>query len=100
MVIAAFTKGVGKRMGQRKNEAFVERAERRPVSLRGFALNAKHDSDIEVSNLSYTGCRFDSGDKFKAGEIVELRLLKRGAIEAEVRWATEGRAGARFIEPA
>ena len=55
-------------MGQRKNRAFVERADRRPVSLRGFALNAGHDADIEVSELSYTGCRFDSADKFKRGE--------------------------------
>jgi len=87
-------------MGRGKKNIYVERAERWPVSLRGFALNAKRDSDIEVSDLSYTGCRFDSGDKFRTGEIVELRLLKRGAIEAEVRWSAGGRAGARFIEPA
>jgi hypothetical protein len=68
------------------------------VSLRGFALSTKHDSDIEVSDLSYTGCRFDSEDKFKAGEVVELRILKRGAIEAEICWSADGRAGARFIE--
>jgi hypothetical protein len=68
--------------------------------MRGFALSKKHDSDIEVSDLSYTGCRFDSGDKFKTGEVVELRILKRGAIEAEVRWSRDGQAGARFIEPA
>jgi hypothetical protein len=49
-------------MGQRKNTEFVERQERWPVSLRGFALSTKHDSDIEVSDLSYTGCRFDSED--------------------------------------
>lgn len=76
----------------------AERAERRAVCLRGFALNAKHDSDIIVSNVSYTGCLFTSEDKFKKGEIVELRLLKRGAIEAEIRWSGEGRAGARFVE--
>lgn len=68
------------------------------MSLRGFALSTKHDSDIEVSDLSYTGCRFDSEDKFKAGEVVELRILKRGAIEAEICWSADGRAGARFIE--
>ena len=90
MVIAAFTKGVGKRMGQRKNKAFVERAERRTVSLRGFALNAKRDSDIEVSDLSYTGCRFDSGDRFRAGEVVELRLLKRGAIQPKCAGRPKG----------
>ena len=85
-------------MGQRKNRDFVERAERWPVSLRGFALSTKHDSDIEVSDLSYTGCRFDSGDKFKTGETVELRILKRGATQAEIRWSADGAAGARFIE--
>jgi hypothetical protein len=85
-------------MGQPKNRDLVERAERRPVSLRGFALSATHDSDIEVSDLSYSGCRFDSGDKFKAGEVVELRILKRGAIEAEIRWSSNGCSGARFVD--
>jgi hypothetical protein len=85
-------------MGQRKSCDLMERAERWPVSLRGFALSPKHDSDIQVSDMSYTGCRFDSGDKFKTGEIVELRILKRGAIEAEIRWSSDGHAGARFVE--
>ena len=80
-----------------KLRIFSERADRRDVRLRGFALNATHDSDIIVSDVSYSGCRFSSGDAFKAGEIVELRIIKRGAIEAEIRWAAEGRAGARFI---
>lgn len=78
--------------------AFEQRADRRPVSLRGFALNAKRDSDIMVSDVSYTGCRFTSEDKFKKGEVVELRIIKRGATEAEIRWAKDGCAGARFIE--
>jgi len=84
-------------MGKPKKTIFIERAERWPVSLRGFALNTRHDADIEVSELSYTGCRFDSADRFKCGEIVELRLLKRGAIGAEIRWSVDGRSGARFV---
>ena len=79
-------------------KAFAERAERRPVSLRGFALSKTHDSDILISDVSYTGCQFASGDPFKAGEIVELRIVKRGASQAEIRWAADGRAGARFID--
>jgi hypothetical protein len=76
---------------------FVTRSERWPVDLRGFALNEKHDSDILVSQLSYEGCQFCSDDEFKAGEQVELRIIKRGAVQAEVRWSAEGRAGARFV---
>ena len=77
---------------------FAERAERRLVSLRGFALSATHDSDILVSDVSYSGCQFTSEDAFAAGETVELRILKRGAAEAEIRWSADGRSGARFIE--
>ena len=76
----------------------AERAERRSVSLRGFALSDKHDSDILISDLSYTGCQFSSDDAFKAGETVELRIMKRGASPVEIRWAEDGRAGARFID--
>lgn len=79
-------------------KAFEERADRRPVTLRGFALSKKHDSDIIVSDVSYTGCQFSSDDTFRKGELVELRILKRGAIDAEIRWSAHGRSGARFIE--
>ena len=78
-------------------ENLVCRAERWPVDLRGFALGGKHDSDIHVSELSYSGCQFSSEDDFREGEVVELRIIKRGAIQAEIRWSVEGRAGARFV---
>ena len=76
---------------------FVKRAERRPVTLRGFAINETRDSDILVADLSYNGCRIHCDDRFATGEVVELRVVKRGAIQAEIRWAAEGRAGAAFI---
>jgi hypothetical protein len=75
----------------------VDRAERWPVNLRGFALSDAHDSDILVSELSYAGCQFRCDDPFSTGERVELRIIKRGAIQAEIRWADEGRAGAKFV---
>ena len=82
---------------KKKSNPFVKRADRHPVSLYGFALSQTRDSDIRVRNLSYTGCQIVSGDKFAKGEVVELRIIKRGAMEAEIRWSAKGCAGARFL---
>jgi hypothetical protein len=76
------------------------RPDRRPVSLRGFALGPGRDSDVAVSDLSYEGCQIRSEDKFKEGELVELRIIKRGAIDGEVRWSANGRAGVCFVSKA
>lgn len=76
---------------------FVMRSERWPVELPGFALNETRDSDVLISELSYEGCQFRSDDSFEAGELVELRIIKRGAVQAEVRWSADGRAGACFL---
>ncbi|MFL6725734.1 MAG: PilZ domain-containing protein [Sphingomicrobium sp.] len=78
-------------------KTFVARAERRPVNLRGYALGPNRDSDILVADLSYTGCQIRCDEALKAGEIVELRVVKRGAIDAEIRWAAKGLAGAKFL---
>lgn len=87
-------------MAKGKKKSFVERPERHPVKLYGFALGPGRDSDIRVANVSYGGCQIRSDDAFKRGELVELRIIKRGAIQAEVCWAANGCAGARFIEQA
>jgi PilZ domain-containing protein len=84
-------------MTKARLKTFVTRPERRPVSMRGFALSENRDSDVQVANLSYGGCQIRSGDAFKAGEVVELRIIKHGAIDAEIRWTGEGRAGASFL---
>jgi hypothetical protein len=84
-------------MGQANLKMFVVRDDRRPVAMRGFALSPTRDSDVTVSDLSYGGCQIQSADKFKPGEKFELRVIKRGVMQAEVRWASEGRAGAQFV---
>lgn len=84
-------------MDQVRTHIFSPREERRAVSLRAIALGPKRDSDVVVSDLSYAGCRLQSADAFKPGELVELRVFNRGLVQAEVRWTRDDRAGARFV---
>ncbi len=79
------------------SKTFIQRDERRPVTMHGFALGSERDSDVAVSDMSYGGCRIHSADAFSEGEIVELRIIKVGVASAEIRWADDGRAGAKFL---
>ena len=78
-------------------KTYIERAERWPVNLPGYALSHERDSDVLLADLSYSGCQIRCADPLNTGEVVELRIVKRGAIQAEIRWAAKGRAGARFM---
>lgn len=71
---------------------------RHPVSLRAFALNDRRDADIVLTDLSYSGCQIRSSEDFAVGEKLQLRVIKRGLIQAEIRWARTGKAGAQFLE--
>jgi hypothetical protein len=85
-------------MEHRERRDAVTRDERRPVNLRAFVLSSTRDCDATVSELSYSGCKIQSAEQFAAGERFELRVVKRGAVQVEVRWAGERSAGARFLE--
>ena len=83
-------------MGQPNNER-IARDERREVNLRAYVLSDRRDCDAVVADLSYGGCQIESDTRFETGEQFELRVVKRGAIPVEVRWAEQGRAGAKFL---
>jgi hypothetical protein len=82
---------------QQLGHAPVARRERRPVSLRGFALREDGStSEILLLDLSYEGCGIETPSKLAPGEVVKLSVLRRGAIEAKVRWCKGGKAGLVF----
>lgn len=74
-----------------------DRSERRPVSLRGYAILAdgSHHS-ITVLNLSYEGCGIEAATPLVPGQPLKLSVLRRGAIDAVVRWSRDGKAGLVF----
>ncbi len=75
----------------------VNRRERRPVAMIGYALRADGSSvEVMVLDLSYEGCGVESPTPLTPGEPLRLSVLRRGAIACEVRWYANGKAGLIF----
>jgi hypothetical protein len=75
----------------------VERCERRSVSLPALAIREDGSTvEIHLLDLSYEGCGIETSVPLEPGEAIKLSVLRRGAIEAHVRWYKDGRAGLVF----
>jgi hypothetical protein len=75
----------------------VARRERRPVSLRSFVVREDGSSaEALLLDLSYDGCGIETPAALRTGEAVKLSVLRRGAMDATVRWCREGKAGLVF----
>lgn len=65
--------------------------------MRGFALREDGSTtEILILDLSYEGCGIETPLAFAPGESIKLSVLRRGAIEATVRWCKDGKAGLVF----
>lgn len=75
----------------------VERRERRPVSLPALIMRADGATcDVQLLDLSYEGCGIDTPVQLAPGEAIKLSVLRRGGIDAVVRWYSNGKAGLVF----
>ena len=54
---------------------------------------------VRLVNLSRTGAMIRNSDALAVGDRVTLQLIDHGEVEAEVRWAEDGRAGLHFACP-
>lgn len=71
---------------------------RKPVELRAFALPSGGGvAEATISDLSYDGCGLECTQMPARGDELELRVVRLGVIQAEVRWSRDGRAGCRFL---
>jgi hypothetical protein len=74
------------------------RSERRAVRMRGYCvLEGGATHEIFVLDLSYEGCGIDSSVPLEPGQPIKLSVLRRGAIDAVVRWYRGGKAGLSFV---
>jgi hypothetical protein len=63
----------------------------------GFAMREDGSScEILLLDLSYEGCGIETPIAFGCGEALKLSVLRRGAIDARVRWCKDGKAGLVF----
>jgi hypothetical protein len=78
-------------------QAHAERQERRPVRMYGhILLEDGTTAEAVLVDLSYEGCSIETAAELRADQPVTLSVLRRGAIEATVRWAADGKAGLYF----
>lgn len=74
------------------------RERRRPVALAGFGVRDDGKIfEISVVDLSYDGCKVETGESLPPGTQLRVSILGLGgALNAAVRWCKSGRAGLRF----
>ena len=83
------------------SDALPKRELRRPVELSGYAtLPDGALAKVTIADLSYQGCSIAVPAPLEAGQTIQLSVVKRGAVEAEVRWCSNGKAGLLFKEEA
>ena len=52
---------------------------------------------VVLTNLSPDGCRIECDSDFRIGEHFKIAIPRKGQLNAQVRWALPGSAGARFL---
>jgi hypothetical protein len=55
---------------------------------------------VKLTNFSDEGCRLESEDDFAIGEKLRIAIPRMGQVKAQIRWALQGSAGAKFLAEA
>ena len=53
---------------------------------------------VTLTNLTLEGCRIESDGDFRIGEHLQIAIPSIGQMNAQIRWALPGSAGARFFQ--
>lgn len=55
------------------------------------------DARVRLTNVSDEGCRIEWEGSFRIGEQLSISTHEGRKVNAQVRWALPGSAGARFV---
>ena len=74
------------------------RKDRQPVAVDAVVRRADGTSaSVKLSNVSDDGCRIETNEDFRIGEMFEIAVPRFGQVRAQVRWAIAGSAGDKFL---
>jgi hypothetical protein len=77
---------------------WIGRKDRYPVAVDAIVQRADGStSAVRLTNCSNDGCRLESDEDFIIGERLQIAIPRMGQLQAQVRWALPGSAGARFL---
>ena len=80
-----------------RQPGWTPRNDRRPVDLAAFVHREEGARlPVMVTDLTEQGCRISAEETLLIGEQIRLEIPHLGFLNAQIRWALDGEAGARF----
>ena len=80
-----------------REPGWTPRNDRRPVDLAAFVHRGGGDRlPVIVKDLTEQGCRLSAEETLRIGERIKIEIPRLGFLDAQVRWALDGEAGALF----
>ena len=77
---------------------WIGRKDRHPVALDAVVHRADGSTmPAKLTNFSDEGCRLETEEDFLIGEKLQIAIPRMGRVKAQIRWALQGSAGARFL---
>jgi PilZ domain len=77
---------------------WIGRKDRLPVAIDAVVYRGDGSTvPLKLTDLTEEGCRLEGDEMLHIGERIQVSVPRLGMLEAQVRWAVEGSAGARFL---
>jgi len=77
---------------------WIGRKDRHPVEIEAVIHRTDGSkSPVKLTNFSDEGCRIEGENALRIGERLQIAIPRMGQVKAQIRWAVDTSAGARFL---
>jgi hypothetical protein len=79
-------------------QGWIGRKDREDVAVDAVVQRSDgSNAPVKLTNVSDEGCRIEAEGEFRIGERLHIAIPRFGHVDAQVRWALPGSAGAQFL---